>query len=156
MTTTTTTATITTETTQGKSVYIWQVGFSWVSPWVTVSMYLGLIISGGNVGNSVEVFVPSTGHHCLLPDTQWQHRQHSMEKNVICGGHHPAWKYCLTLTNGTWEFTTTLLEQRFRHSSWASPSGMILLGGLFSRRTTEKIGEDGTSSYSFELKYNTS
>ena len=125
---------------------------------LTVYIYLGLIISGGegNVGNSVEVFVPSTGHHCLLPDTVWQHRQHSMEKNVICGGHHPAWKYCFTLTNGTWEFTTTLLEQRFRHSSWASPSGMILLGGIFSKRTTEKIGEDGTSSYSFELKYNTS
>ena len=141
-------------------------------------MYLGLIISGGegSVGNSMEVFVPSTGHHCLLPDTQWQHRQHSMEKNVICGGHHPAWIYCQTLTNGTWEFTTTLLEKRFyiriinnvtcfvyyfliiirfRHSSWASPSGLILLGGGFSN-TTEIIGEDGTSSYSFDLRYKTS
>ena len=47
-------------------------------------------------------------------------------------------------------------DVRYIYSSWASPSGMILLGGLFSRRTTEKIGEDGTSTYSFELKYNTS
>ena len=78
-------------------------------------LHSGLIISGGigSVGNSVEVFVPSTGHHCRLPDTQWQHNQHSMEKNVICGGHHPAWYYCQTLTNGIWEFTTTLLEKRF-------------------------------------------
>ena len=29
-------------------------------------------------------------------------------------------------------------------------------GGLTSPRTTEKIGEDGNSTYSFELKYDTS
>ena len=44
---------------------------------------------------------------------------------------------------------------RYRHSSWDSPSGLILLGGGYSRRTTEKIQQDGGSSYSFELKYST-
>ena len=42
---------------------------------------------------------------------------------------------------------------RYDHSSWDSPSGIILLGGLYSPRTTEKIQQDGSSSYSFELKY---
>ena len=44
---------------------------------------------------------------------------------------------------------------RSGHSSWDSPSGLILLGGGDSPRTTEKIQQDGGSSYSFELKYST-
>ena len=44
------------------------------------------------------------------------------------------------------------------HSSWYSPTGVILMGGFGSGslRTTEKIQQDGsTSSFSFELKYDT-
>ena len=48
-----------------------------------------------------------------------------------------------------------ILIIRWDHSSWAAPSGLILMGGTGSKRTTEKILEDGTSSYSFELKYDT-
>ena len=41
------------------------------------------------------------------------------------------------------------------HSSWASPSGLILLGGWDSdsSNTTEKIQEDGTSTLSFGLRH---
>merc|ERR1711953_1126744 len=49
-----------------------------------------------------------------------------------------------------------LLERRKYHSSWDSTSGLILLGGYESPRTTEKILQDGGSSYSFELNYSTS
>ena len=45
---------------------------------------------------------------------------------------------------------------RDQHSSWASPSGIILMGGWHSgsqRNTTEKIQPDGTSIYSFYLNY---
>ena len=45
---------------------------------------------------------------------------------------------------------------RDQHSSWASPSGIILMGGWHSgsqRNTTEKIQPDGNSSYSFYLNY---
>jgi len=65
-------------------------------------------------------------------------------------------KVCYTLTDeGTWDYTATLLESRSSHSSWASPSGLILLGGAYGSSSTssEKIGEDGTSRYSFKLKY---
>ena len=48
-----------------------------------------------------------------------------------------------------------ILIIRYDHCSWASPSGLVLLGGDSSPRTTEKIQEDGTSSYSFTLKYDT-
>jgi len=102
---------------------------------------------------------------------------HSLDEKTVCGGTHEGTEVpdegipadqdivtpatqptsCLTLTDdGTWETTTTLLlEQRWWHSSWASPSGLILMGGGKSKNTTEKINEDGTSSYSFPLEYNT-
>ena len=45
---------------------------------------------------------------------------------------------------------------RWWHSSWASPSGLILMGGEGGQPwTTEKIMEDGNAIYSFDLKYDT-
>ena len=44
-------------------------------------------------------------------------------------------------------------DVRWLHSVWESPSGLVLLGGYSSPRTTERIGEDGRSSYSFPLEY---
>ena len=97
--------------------------------------YSGLIISGGQprkAGWSVEVFVPSNGHHCKLPDLPVRRDGHSMEERVVCGGFDyerssdsdeywaqirsvsgPTSTSCLSLTdNGTWENTATLLELR--------------------------------------------
>ena len=48
-----------------------------------------------------------------------------------------------------------ILIIRYQQSNWAVPSGLILLGGGEGSWTTEKIQEDGTSSYSFPLKYDT-
>merc|ERR1711902_458916 len=123
-----------------------------------------LIISGGypldSAGISVEVFVPTTGQHCQLPSLPGGRRSdHSVNDRTICGGgvynvYSASRRSCLTLnSNGNWLETTSLLEQRYHHSSWASPSGLILMGGRGSKRTTEKIEADGTSTYSFELKY---
>ena len=48
----------------------------------------------------------------------------------------------------------TILIIRWYHSSWASPSGVILLGGgSNSGRTSERIQEDGTSVSGFPLEY---
>ena len=58
-----------------------------------------------------------------------------------------------------WYFAFSLLMIipiiRAFHSSWASPSGIILIGGQYSGTTSEKIQEEGTSSYNFDLEYNT-
>ena len=81
-------------------------------------LYLGLIISGGYlssvVGQSVEVYIPSTGHHCELPDMPNTRYWHSMEGMEVCGGAGTdTLTSCLSLTDeGTWERTTTLLERR--------------------------------------------
>ena len=77
-----------------------------------------LIISGpaGSVGNSVEVFVPSTGQHCQLPDLPGDLRYvHTMEEMTVCGGgwgNSSTYTSCLTMIDGTWQTTTTLLERR--------------------------------------------
>jgi len=126
-----------------------------------------LIISGGqpsdpsdSVSASVEVYVPSTGKHCQLPDLPDRRDRHTLENMMVCGGYRSGTrKSCLTLTDAVWEVTTTtLLEDRYYHVSWDSPAGVILMGGdgrYGSPRTTEKILQNGTSTASFDLRYST-
>ena len=74
----------------------------------------GLIISGGHdggVGTSVEIFLPSTGQHCMLPELTVARYGHTMETFRICGGENTLTS-CLTLTEGNWEKTSTLQEKR--------------------------------------------
>ena len=81
-------------------------------------LYLGLIISGGSSSSSyksVEVFVPSTGQHCTLPDLPAKRFYHTMEEMVVCGGgdnDSGTRTSCLSLTDDGWETTTTLLKSR--------------------------------------------
>ena len=82
--------------------------------------YSALVISGGfgyedGVGNTVEVFIPSTGQHCQLPDLPGDGRNyHTMEGMTVCGGSYTSTQTsCLTLRDGTWE-KTSLLEERYR------------------------------------------
>ena len=84
--------------------------------------YLGLIISGGYskrgrpiLTNTVEMFVPSTGQHCTLPDLNRQQTRysHTMEEMVVCGGEEETSIECLTLTRTGWRTKARpLLERR--------------------------------------------
>ena len=69
---------------------------------------------GSSIGTSVEVFVPSTGQQCRLPDLPENRRRHTMEKMTVCGGMEGRYieTSCLTLSNGIWDTTTTLQESR--------------------------------------------
>ena len=65
----------------------------------------------------MEVFVPSTGQHCQLPDLPGDPRVlHTMEEMTLCGGtylyYYDTIISCLTLVEGTWQKTTTLLDRR--------------------------------------------
>ena len=62
----------------------------------------------------MEVYVPSTGQHCQLPNLPDERGDHTMEKMVVCGGYFntDTETSCLTLTDAGWERTTTLLERR--------------------------------------------
>ena len=78
-------------------------------------LFPGLIISGGsNSSQSVEVFVPSTGQQCQLPSLPAGRYDHSMEARTVCGGYYSydTLTSCFTLTDGSWERSTTLLEFR--------------------------------------------
>ena len=80
-------------------------------------LYSALVISGGyldlrpsdSTTKSVELYQPSTGKHCQLPDLPDRRDGHSMEEMMICGGDPTS---CLTLTSASWETTTDLLERR--------------------------------------------
>ena len=77
---------------------------------------IGLIIAAGIsssvVVKSVEVFVPSTGQHCSLPDLSARRYAHTMEGMMLCGGAEIDRPHCLALTGTGWETTTTLLNKR--------------------------------------------
>ena len=69
--------------------------------------------SSESVGRTAEVYVPSTGQHCQLPDLPDPRVYHSQEVNTVCGGLNSDTRTsCLTLTEDGWERTSTLLEER--------------------------------------------
>ena len=57
--------------------------------------------------------------------------------------------------SGTWNQSHTLREKRHAHVSWATDSGVYLIGGWYSRNTTEKVKLDGSVEEGFSLKYDT-
>ena len=67
-----------------------------------------------SVGRTAEVYVPSTGQHCQLPDLPDSRVFHSQEVKRLCGGYESTdiGTSCLTLTDDGWQKTTGLLEIR--------------------------------------------
>ena len=77
-----------------------------------------MVISGSesgsdNAGQSVEVYVPSTGQSCELPDLPGndEYDRHIMEGLMVCGGQFVLEDSCLTLKDGTWDTTTASLQE---------------------------------------------
>ena len=69
------------------------------------------MISGGFERDSVEVLVPSSGLHCQLPPLPEERYYHTMQGLVVCGGGNTQHS-CITLSQGAWNTSTTLLERR--------------------------------------------
>ena len=57
--------------------------------------------------------------------------------------------------SGTWTKSHTLRQKRTFHVSWATASGVYLIGGSASPKTSEKVKLDGSVEEGFSLKYNT-
>ena len=77
----------------------------------------GLLVAGGPSQILVEVYVPSTGQQCRLPELPDRRVEHTMENKTVCGGvdydnDNDTSTSCLTLTGDGWERTTKLLERR--------------------------------------------
>ena len=113
---------------------------------------------GYGAEESAEVILKD-GSTCPLPDLPPPGRLvHSATGLTLCGGvHEDTWTTCSTFT-GQWETSHQLDVPRYRHVSWDSPSGIILLGGGTgdTKQTTETLSHNSSStSPAFQLPYHT-
>ena len=133
-----------------------------------------LITGSSHYGSSdtTELYVPSTGVSCTLPDIPQPNIgsglfYHTLDSGLICGGYY-TYDICLKwrTDTGTWEEYITLDIRRYDHVSWTpSPEiGTYLMGGHVHNNidndngagnTTTLIKPDGTQEPGFPLKYKT-
>ena len=118
-----------------------------------------VLITGGADGDdmlSSEIYNPFTKTSCSLPQFNDARRGHSQNAGLTCGS---ATNTCVKWNpaSGTWKKSHTLKNVRAGHVSWATESGVYLLGGnsANTRRTSEKVNNDGSVEDSFSLKYDT-
>ena len=127
------------------------------------SLSLGIIITGGSgdyyhgTGVSVEVLRANGSSWCSLPDMPQDRQEHTQSGLVACGGFdHSSRASCVTFANGSWIQSHHLQEERADHTSWVSPSGLVLMGGQFSSYNTELLSDiTGDSAEHFTLRYET-
>ena len=91
-------------------------------------IFVGIIITGGSevksdlipVTDSVELYVPSTGFQCWLPNLPSPRARHSQNGPILCGGsdnldpdntHEDAIRSCVAFTsNGAWDRTLSYTD----------------------------------------------
>ena len=105
-----------------------------------------------------EIFKPNTNTRCTLPDLPEKRVGHTQDGGLTCGGgRYDVRKTCVKWNpiSGTWNQSHTLRELRKGHKSWATASGVYLLGGYdqVSKMTSEKVNMDGSVEEGFSLKY---
>ena len=109
---------------------------------------------------SVELLLINGTRLCALPDLPVDRWEHSQTGPITCGGGNSNSQAisCVTFSGGTWEQTHTLGQPRHGHTAWASPRGVLLIGGFFvkknefnTRTTTELLNDDGSTTASFNL-----
>ena len=123
-----------------------------------------ILVTGGiyfhetAAGRSAEILHTNGSRLCSLTNLPSFRYLHSQTGYTLCGGGlygSATWTSCLTFTSGSWEETHTLDRERFAHSAWASPRGIMLLGGWGSKTSTEILMESGDTNPGFNLDYRT-
>ena len=117
---------------------------------------------GGDGQNTAELYLPSAGTSCTLPNLPKVRFAHTADNDILCGGRSTvivARDSCLqwSPTTGSWEELVTLDIKRYYHVSWTPSSGIgtYLMGGHTSRNTSTLIKPDGTQETGFTLEYDT-
>ena len=120
-------------------------------------MHLSAVLITGRGGRwyGNELYYPLTKLRCIVPNMQlrWYHRQ---EGGLVCGGgDKPQQVTCEKWdpSSGTWNQSHTLGDRRLAHVSWATASGVYLIGGWHTMGTSLKVKYDGSVEQGFLLKY---
>ena len=98
---------------------------------------------------------------CSLPPLPDDKRYHIQSGLIACGGltgkpnqiNQIKSKSCLTFKKGVWTKTHNLGKTWNWHSSWTSDKhGTILLGGTYTKKSAERLTDDGKTKSVFKLK----
>ena len=117
-----------------------------------------ILITGGYFSErSAEIYLPSDNSSCTLsaelPDVRAQHTQ---DGPWACGGRSDLTYYsCVKWNKGSWTWSRSLSERRYNHVSWATKSGLYLMGGAYSENTSVLVKKDGSVEDGFKLQYHT-
>ena len=109
---------------------------------------------------SAEIYNPVTNTSCSLPQFPENRYYHSQDGGLTCGGGLNATETTCVKWNpdsGTWTKSHTLRQKRLGHVSWATASGVYLMGGMWdvNSTTSEKVKLDGSVEDGFSMKYQT-
>ena len=125
---------------------------------ISVVMVTGSSSWGGErpgARTSVELLSINGTRLCALPSLPENKFFHTLSGLVTCGGGQPPntdQKSCFTFSGGNWKKTHTLRQLRYGATSWASPRGVLIMGGTHQETTTELLNGAGASTASFNLK----
>ena len=121
-----------------------------------------VLITGGSdspiIGKSGEIYNSRTNKVCSLPQLPEARDYHTQDGDLACGGFiYEAYTTCVKWSpvSGTWNKSHTLEDKRLGHVSWATASGVYLIGGTINPTTTQKMKKDGSVEKGFDLKYKT-
>ena len=113
--------------------------------------------------HSVEIYLPSKNTSCSI--SWYGSRYHTQNGPLACGGgfaFDTMRTSCVKWSQGDWTESHSLREERYGHVSWATTSGVYLIGGYDSepaeevgKISTELAKEDGSVEEGFKLEYPT-
>ena len=110
-----------------------------------------MVTGGEKDGTSVQLLSINGTRLCALPNLPGNSLYyHSQSGPLVCGGNSMS-QICVTFSSGTWQQTHYLGQRREAHTAWASPRGVLLMGGRYSKTTTELLNDDGSTTASFNL-----
>ena len=144
-----------------------------MEPFITRLICLAILITGGSKKSfhrvrSAEIYHPSN-ISCYLPELPLQISQHSQDGPLACGGESTGgnelkscmkwsggwWFGCCIPIGGSWPQSHNFSLERVNHVSWATASGVYLIGGYINSRKTSLVKEDGSAEEGFKLKHQT-
>ena len=119
----------------------------------------GVLVTGGYGAKESAEVILEDGSTCTLPDLPSPGRNSNSATGLtLCGGFDTDTSTCSIFSNGQWETSHLLGVPRYRHVSWDSPLGIIIIGGEDSeaQHTTETLSPNSnTTAPAFPLPYTT-